>query len=56
MNLQRRYDLHLAEQALPDMVRKHIEQKRIALLAPDQMTDTADHSRTSSGSGSDREN
>lgn len=32
MNLQKTYELRLAEQALPDKVRKHIEQNRDALV------------------------
>jgi hypothetical protein len=31
MNLQKTYELRLAEQALPVRVRKHIEQRREAL-------------------------
>jgi addiction module HigA family antidote len=33
MNLQKAYELRLAEQALPDRVRKHIEQTRKALVS-----------------------
>ena len=33
MNLQKAYDLRLAEQALPDRVRRHIEQNRTALVS-----------------------
>ncbi len=33
MNLQKTYELRLAVQALPDRVRRHIEQKRNALLS-----------------------
>jgi antitoxin HigA-1 len=33
MNLQKTYELRLAEQALPDRVRKHIEQHREALVS-----------------------
>jgi antitoxin HigA-1 len=33
MNLQKTYELRLAEQALPGKVRKHIEQHRHALVA-----------------------
>lgn len=32
MNLQKTYELRLAEQALPGRVRKHIEQRREALI------------------------
>jgi len=32
MNLQKTYELRLAEQALPGKVRKHIEQRRGALI------------------------
>ncbi len=32
MNLQKTYELRLAEQALPSKVRKHIEQHRGALM------------------------
>jgi antitoxin HigA-1 len=32
MNLQKTYELRLAERALPDRVRKHIEQHRDALV------------------------
>ena len=32
MNLQKAYELRLAEQALPDRVRRHIEQNRNALV------------------------
>ncbi|QPD02286.1 MAG: Addiction module antidote protein, HigA family [Candidatus Nitrospira kreftii] len=32
MNLQKTYELRLAEQALPVIVRKHIEQRREALV------------------------
>lgn len=32
MNLQKTYELRLAEQALPERVRKHIEQRREALV------------------------
>ena len=33
MNLQKTYELRLAEQALPDKVRRHIEQNRNALVS-----------------------
>lgn len=33
MNLQKTYELRLAEQALSDKVRKHIEQRRDALVS-----------------------
>jgi hypothetical protein len=33
MNLQKTYELRLAEQALPARVRKHIEQRRGALAS-----------------------
>ena len=33
MNLQKTYELRLAEQALPDKVRKHIEQSRAVLVS-----------------------
>ena len=33
MNLQKTYELRLAEQALPDRVRRHIEQNRNALVS-----------------------
>ena len=33
MNLQKTYELRLAERALPDRVRKHIEQRRDALVS-----------------------
>ena len=33
MNLQKTYELRLAERALPDKVRKHIEQRRDALVS-----------------------
>ncbi len=33
MNLQKAYELRLAEQALPDRVRRHIEQNRNALVS-----------------------
>jgi addiction module HigA family antidote len=33
MNLQKTYELRLAEQALPVRVRKHIEQRRSALVS-----------------------
>ena len=33
MNLQKTYELRLAERALPDKVRKHIEQRRDALAS-----------------------
>lgn len=33
MNLQKTYELRLAEQALPDKVKKHIEQRREALVS-----------------------
>ena len=32
MNLQKTYELRLAEQALPDKIRRHIEQSRNALI------------------------
>jgi addiction module HigA family antidote len=32
MNLQKTYELRLAEQALPVKVRKHIEQRRVGLV------------------------
>ena len=33
MNLQKTYELRLAEQALPGKVRKHIEQHRVVLVS-----------------------
>ena len=33
MNLQKRYELRLAEQALPGKVRRHIEQSRVVLMS-----------------------
>ena len=33
MNLQKAYELRLAEQALPDRVRRHIEQNRHAVVS-----------------------
>ena len=33
MNLQKTYELRLAEQALPGKVRKHIEQSRVVLVS-----------------------
>lgn len=33
MNLQKTYELRLAERALPDKVRKHIEQRRDAFVS-----------------------
>ena len=33
MNLQKSYELRLAEQILPDRVRRHIEQNRSALIS-----------------------
>ncbi len=39
MNLQKAYELRLAERALPDRVRKHIEQSREA-LAHQQYSDS----------------
>jgi addiction module HigA family antidote len=34
MNLQKTYELRLAEKALPGKVRKHIEQQSVALVRP----------------------
>lgn len=33
MNLQKTYELRLAERALPEKIRKHIEEKRVLLVS-----------------------